>query len=115
MKNFYELLATELTISLDMLIAGHDNNIEITINNHSHCAHQTAQGLAVWAALPLLEPIDICVYHRAAHVSSLLFDGWQARPHWGQQYFDHWQFSTNNQPFYLWKHHATGQGWLLSP
>lgn len=115
MKNFYELLATDLAIALELLITVHSGNVEIVINNQPQLAQQTANGVMVCVALPLLQPIDVSVHHQGAYVNSLLLDGWQARPHWGTEYSNMWQFTTNGQPFYRWKHQATGQGWLLSP
>lgn len=115
MKNFYELLATDLRIALHMLITAHTDTVHVVINDQPQAAQQTANGLEVSLQLPLLQPIDICVYRQTADIGSLTLDGWQVRPHWGTEYSNMWQFTTNGQPFYRWKHQATGQGWLLSP
>jgi hypothetical protein len=115
MNNFYELLATDLTIALELLITVHSGNVEIVINNQPQLAQQTANGVMVCVTLPLLQPIDVNVRHQGAYVSSMLLDGWQARPQYGIEHPGLWQFTTNEQLFYHWKHQATGQGWLLRP
>jgi len=88
MKNFLDLLATDLTI--DIVVVANDQ-----IDQYS---------------VPLLEPIKIAV---AGNLTELTIDGFDAIPFaWHQD--NVWHFEID-QPFYQWRHQITGQGWLLRP
>ena len=116
MKNFLELLATNLSVDIDLVVVPTTPGLtEVMINGkciydsimqHSTDFHYT---------VPLLEPIEINVLHNGATVPSLKFDGWESRPVHCQDVMGMWRFTTNGLPFYQWQHHATAQGWLLEP
>ena len=116
MKNFLELLATNLSVDIDLVVVPTTPGLtEVMINGkciydsimqHSTDFHYT---------VPLLEPIEINVFHNGATVPSLKFDGWESRPVHGQDAIGVWKFTTDGLPFYQWWHHANAQGWLLEP
>jgi len=116
MKNFLELLATNLSVDIDLTVAPTTAGpTQVVINGkciyNSDMQHSTDFHYFV----PLLEPIEITVVHAGATVPSLKFDGWESRPTHGQEATDVWKFTTDGLSFYQWQHHATAQGWLLEP
>lgn len=110
MKQFLNLQATDLFISMQMQIQNSDAVTLITVNGNNFSPTNKLD-----LELPLLQPIDITVKHRGSYVSSLIFDGWQSRPEYGIETPGIWIFTTSQQLFYHWHHQVTGQGWLLKP
>jgi hypothetical protein len=116
MSKFFDLQATDFSIKITMTIeplsAG---SVQIWLNQQ--CIHDsdTNQILEVSTNSPLLKPIEIIVKHQGSYVSSLKLDDWEARPQHGEEQLGAWKFNTGGMAFYVWKHHATGQGWLLEP
>lgn len=115
MQNFFELTDTKLDIVIKLIINSVDQPVQVHINNKMFKPVELDQSYTICTTVSLLDPIRIQVQPRGAYVISAEFDSWQARPHWGTETDQGWCFSTENQPFYQWKHHATGQGWLLKP
>jgi hypothetical protein len=116
MKTFFDLLATEQCIDIAMTVqTAQPSAVKIVVNNQTVFDQQVQNQAVVNVRVPLLEPVNIQVYHSGAYVRSLQFDQWESRPQWGQEQSGFWSFSTIDQPFYVWKHTATGQGWLLTP
>lgn len=116
MKNFLELLATDLAVHIDMTVAPiAPGTVEVVINGQCVYTGLMQQCTDFHYHVPLLEPIEITVFHSGATVLSLCFDKWESRPVHGQDTMGVWRFSTNGLPFYQWRHHATAQGWLLEP
>ena len=116
MKNFLELLATNLSVDIDLVVVPVATvPIQVVINGtciyNSRMQHSTDFHYSV----PLLEPIEINVFHSGATVPSLKFDGWESRPVHGQDATGAWRFTTDGLSFYQWQHHSTAQGWLLEP
>ena len=116
MKNFLELLATNLSVDIDLVVVPTATGpTQVVINGtciyNSPMQHSTDFHYSV----PLLEPIEITVRHSGATVPSLKFDEWESRPVHGQDEIGMWRFTTDGLPFYQWWHHANAQGWLLEP
>ena len=110
MKTFLDLLATNLSIDITMLTYPCDSvDTEVWINGNQIYDAVMTKPTAFRYQVPLLQPIDIRV--SGARIESLQFDGWETRPQWAGDS----TFTTNNLPLYQWRHHATGQGWLLKP
>lgn len=87
MKNFYDLLAT-------------DCDLTVEIQTDHHCSTRT------W---PLLRPLDLVI----SAARSVKVDGMDMM-RFGYWQDDHWHIH-HDQPFYRWRHQVTGQGWLLDP
>ena len=116
MKNFLELLATNLSVDIDLTIVPTSlRSIEVVINNQRIYNNVMQHSTDFHYIVPLLNPIEITVSHVGATVPSLKFDGWESRPVHGQDDTGVWRFTTDGLPFYQWRHHATAQGWLLLP
>ena len=116
MKNFSELLATNLAVDIDLNIFPLVSSpVEVVVN--SQCIYNTVMQHCTpfHYSVPVLEPIEIIVFHSGITVLSLCFDGWESRPVHGSDAMGVWRFTTNGLPFYQWWHHATAQGWLLTP
>jgi hypothetical protein len=116
MKNFSELLATNLAVDIDLNIFPLVSSpVEVVVN--SQCIYNTVMQhrTPFHYSVPVLEPIEIIVFHSGITVLSLCFDGWESRPVHGSDAMGVWRFTTNGLPFYQWWHHATAQGWLLTP
>lgn len=112
MKTFLDLLATNLSVHVDLLVESADPClVTICVNDQQ----LRSNDLQFAFKIAVLTPIDIRVHHTGAYVKSLKFDGWECRPQYGQETPGLWKFNTNGLPFYQWQHHATGQGWLLNP
>ncbi len=88
MKNFSELLATELLI-----------DIETAVDGKTHRR-----------TVPLLEIIKLEI---PGNLTKLAIDGFDAMPY--TQCQDGIYYFEIDQPFYQWRHTVTGQGWLLKP
>ena len=115
MKNFSELLATNFSINIDMLVVPRNiGNVEIWINSRQIYNHPMQKATQISYQIPILQPVEIRVLHSGAYVESCCFDGWESRPAHGEELPGCWQFVIG-VPFYQWKHHATAQGWLLEP
>lgn len=116
MKNFLELLATNLAVDIDITVEPTVlGSIQVIINDRCIYDNTMHRNTDLHYTVPLLEPIEIVVTHSGATVSSLKFDGWESRPVHGQDFTGMWRFTTDGLPFYQWQHHATAQGWLLLP
>jgi hypothetical protein len=116
---------------------------KIQINNvvYEHLARNNKNEVSMVARCPLREPIKIVItlYGKnyledsvsAIIIQSLKFDGFEIVPQWTQLasydndkndnqptsylgYNGHWTLDLT-EPFYIWKHKITGQGWLLNP
>jgi hypothetical protein len=115
MKNFFDLLATNFVIRIDMVLDVQSSTpIRVVVNTNAIYDDVITNSTNLHHAVDLLEPIDITIYHHGAYLKSLQFDGWEARPQHAQEIDGVWKFQTSI-PFYQWKHHATAQGWLLTP
>lgn len=116
MKNFLELLATDLSVDIDLVVVpAAAGPAQVVINSKCIYNSRMQHSADFHYSVPLLEPIEITVRHTGASVPSLKFDGWEIRPMHGQDAIGVWQFTTDGLPFYQWRHHATAQGWLLEP
>lgn len=87
MKNFSDLLATDCTLT-----------IRVVTPDGTRMLHWP---LTRPLALEILAPWSVCV----DDMEILSFGYWQN---------DKWLIH-HEDPFYRWRHHVTGQGWLLSP
>ena len=114
MKNFLDLLATNFSIEIDMTIVPGNGTVQILINGKELYNHDMTKTTTIKYQVPILQPIKVQVLHSSAYIESLKFDGWESRPLHGTEQPGSWQFTTQ-VPFYHWKHHATAQGWLLTP
>ncbi len=116
MKNFLELLATNLSVDIDLVVTPTATvPTQVMINGTCIYDSRMKRTTDFHYSVPLLEPIEITVRHSGATVPSLKFDGWESRPVHGQEAIGVWRFTTNGLPFYQWQHNATAQGWLLEP
>ena len=116
MNNFSELLVTDFTIDIIMVVQPKSisSAVKIVINNQCIYDGMIQQSTAFNHSVPLLAPINISVFHNDAYVKSLKFDDWESRPQYGTEGVGIWSFETH-KPFYHWQHQVTGQGWLLTP
>ena len=116
MKNFLDLLATNFSVNIDAIVAPVAlGSVEVIINNNCIYNGIMQRNTDFHYSVPLLEPIEITVFHAGATVLSLCFDEWDVRPIHGKDLIGVWRFTTDGLPFYQWRHHATSQGWLLTP
>jgi len=116
MKNFLELLATNLSIDIDLtVVPAVSGTVEVEVNGQCIYNGTMQHTTDFHYSVPVLEPIEITVFHAGATVLSLCFDSWESRPVHGSDAMGVWRFTTNGLPFYQWRHHATAQGWLLEP
>jgi len=116
MKNFLELLATNLSVDINFaVVPATPSQTEVVINGN--CIYNTVMQHSTdfHYSVPLLEPIEITIFHNGVTLPSLKFDEWESRPVHGSDAMGVWRFTTNGLPFYQWQHHATAQGWLLEP
>jgi hypothetical protein len=141
MSKFLDLLATETTLDIVLRLQPLGNpqvvvNINGTILHYGHLE----MPVTLQHSVPLLDPltVSISLYDKvygnnetAVIVEQFDIDNFAVVPAWTQTatyHNDHdyndptnylgfngtWELSTNC-PFYQWKHHITGQGWLLTP
>ena len=116
MKNFSELLGTNLFIDIDLaVVPWAPGTVEVVINGQCIYNGVMKQSTDFHYSVPVLEPVEITVFHAGATVLSLCFDDWESRPMHGSDAMGVWRFTTDGLPFYQWQHHATAQGWLLEP
>lgn len=143
MKNFSELLATDLELDFQLELEPFHStlDVEVWLNGQLIYDDLLVHPLTYNAKLNLLDPIDlkICVRGKdyeldsqaAVLIKTIKIDDFELTPNWTQlaQYTnDHnytdptthlgfngvWHYAIG-QPFYRWKHKITGQGWLLTP
>ena len=115
MKNFSDLLATELSLSVVMTVTPKHKTSDCVIR----IAHRTIspqdlnQSSRIRFQVPLLELIDLEL-SGDVELESLKIEGHEMWP----QYCWRDQSSVRcrlDRPFYQWLHEITGQGWLLVP
>ena len=116
MKNFSELLATNFAVGIDLVVVPvAPGTVEVAVNGQCIYNGVMQRTTNFHYSVPVLEPIEITVFHAGVTVLSLCFDDWESRPVHGSDAMGVWRFTTNGLPFYQWQHHATAQGWLLEP
>lgn len=145
MKNFLELLDTDMSVSVVVTIepvtANGDPIAWITINGQTFYHSRLSSAVSVTADIPLLNPIDIeigmsgKIYNENAEtaviIRSVCIDGFEIVPNYTQcaRYQNDRDFDSptsylgfngvwrlsTSEPFYRWQHKITGQGWLLEP
>ncbi len=145
MKNFLELLATNLSIDIELVLRPVIDNgaphVEVVIDGKQIYSHVMLKSTVFRVSTLLLNPVDISItmsgkqycakQETAVVIESLKVDGFDLVP----RYLDQVQYAHNQGqgpagayigfnghwqlkhkiPFYQWKHTATGQGWLLTP
>jgi hypothetical protein len=114
MNNYLDLLDTDLKISIEMVLESADGHAEVTVNNCVVYAGSVMGTATITHSIPLLEPVQIQVRHQGAYLASLILDGWEARPQHAWEINGVFTLDTK-VAFYQWQHHATAQGWLLTP
>ena len=142
MKNFLDLLATDLHLDLELIAEPVGvPDVEIWLNQQSIYQGQLSKRIAVSTKLPLLSCLSISVKLKnkiygagsdtAIVLNKISIDGFDIIPAWTQlaRYTnDHgiddptsyvgfngeWKFEVT-KPFYQWQHEITGQGWLFQP
>lgn len=142
MKNFSDLLATDL--HLDLALAAEPigiPDVEIYINQTLLYQGQLLEPMTISQQLPLLSGFVVVVKLKnkvyssdsetAVNLTRLSVDNFDLIPQWSHlaRYTnDHdfteptsyvgfngeWKFEVT-KPFYQWQHEATGQGWLFHP
>jgi hypothetical protein len=114
MNNYLDLLDTELSINIEMVLESVNGHAEVAVND---CVIYTGSVLGtvnLTYSIPLLDPVRIQVQHSGVYLSSLKIDGWEARPQHAWEVNGVFTLDTK-VAFYQWLHHATAQGWLLTP
>ena len=145
MKNFSDLLATErslaITISLVPVIGSQSPQVTVTVNQDTWfdaCLHKTS---TLTGRTALLQPLRIVITMKgkiydvaqetAVKLMSVCVDGFEFIPNWTHlAVYDnehglpgptsyigingHWILDIP-EPFHVWLHRVTGQGWLLKP
>jgi hypothetical protein len=133
---------THVKVALDLKFVG-DPRYKIQVNNvvYEHLARNDKNEVKLVAKCALREPIKVVVtlygkdYYKdstsAIIIQSLKFDDFEIVPSWTQLanysndqsnndptnylgFNGHWILDLG-QPFYIWQHRITGQGWLLEP
>lgn len=143
MKTFCDLRATDLNFSLVLRPICHNGAPRVTVRINGLCVLDDSleQTLEYGCGLPLLDPIDLEIGLRekvyssqletAVVIDHLSIDRFDLVPRYSHQATyvnDHdWPGATNYlgfnghwrlnipEPFYVWKHRITAQGWLLKP
>lgn len=115
MKNFSDLLATELGLEVRVVVTPTSDTGDccIKIGSKTVAPKGLTQQTRIKFQLPLLEAIDITV-SGSVELVSLEID----RHHMWPKFC--WRENETvrcrlDQPFYQWLHTVTGQGWLLVP
>lgn len=95
MNNYYELLAIESTL-----------NIQITTKRNNEL-------VVTEFSAPLLDPVNIKI-DSSQLIISVKIEEFELWPHfmWADNFG---YYFTTDKPFYHWLHQVTGQGWLLYP
>jgi hypothetical protein len=142
MKNFSDLLATDLHLDLELTAEPVGvPDVEIWINQQLIYQGRLLESITVSKQLPLLPEFSISVKLKnkvyssesetAVVVTKLSIDGFELVPrftHLAQYTNDHdfkdptsyvgfngeWKFEVS-KPFYQWQHEITSQGWLFQP
>ena len=142
MKNFSDLLATDLHLDLVLIAEPVGRpDIEIWVNQQLIHQGQLSDSIKVSTQLPLLIGLLVLVKLKnkvyssesetAVVLNQLSIDGFDIIPnftHLAQYHNDHdfteptsyigfngeWKLEIP-QPFYQWHHKVTGQGWLFRP
>ena len=145
MKNFSDLLAIKPCINVGLrlhpITANGNPSCRVEINNKIMYQGSLYQDINISTSVTLQETISISVslqdknYHpileTAVVIQDLIIDDFNLVPDWthlASYQNDHavnnptsylgfngtWQLLID-QPFYLWRHRVTGQGWLLTP
>lgn len=145
MKNFSDLLDIDASITVILrlrpIIANGVPDCRVQINDMVLHDHDLPGDIELSTVLPLHENISIVVSMRnkkysaenetAVIIQDLLIDDFNVVPGWthlAAYINDHgnneptsylgfngsWRLDIN-QPFYIWRHQVTGQGWLLKP
>lgn len=133
---------TCVKVSLALELVGNPR-YKIQVNNvvYEHLARNDKNEIKLVASCPLREPIKVVVTLYGKHyaqdstsaiiIQSLKFDDFEIVPGWTQLasysndrdntaptnylgFNGHWTLDLD-QPFYIWHHRITGQGWLLEP
>lgn len=114
MNNFLDLQVIDPVILVTMSLTSSQGIAEVTVGNNIIFQGTIIDNIKLAFDIPLLDNVSIKVSHTNVYLESLQFDGWEARPEYGCEINKVFVFETE-QPFYLWLHNATGQGWLLEP
>ena len=145
MKNFSELLATDVfvtvTVTIEPIVFNGDPTAWIIINGRKVYHNRLLFAVSASVEVPVLDPIEIEIgmsnklYNEYAEtavvIKSVCIDDFEIVPNYTHlaQYQNErninsptsylgfngvWQLATV-EPFYLWHHRVTGQGWLLEP
>jgi hypothetical protein len=142
MKNFSDLLATDLYLDLVLMVEPVGNpDAEIWIDHQLIHQGQLSQSITISKQLPLLTKLSVSIKLKnkiyssdseiAIVLNKLSVDGFDIIPSWthlAQYINDHdyhdptsylgfngeWKLEIP-EPFYQWRHQITGQGWLLRP
>ena len=145
MNNFLDLLDTDcqITVTLKLRVI-HDNGypgVSVRVNDNVIEYLQLTGSVEHQFDIPLLDPIEIEISIKdkqyseiketAVLIDSINIDGFEIVPQWTHlaEYYSErglqgptsylgingsWKL-TIDRPFYQWRHHITGQGWLLEP
>ena len=114
MNNYLDLLDTELSIDIEMVLESANGHAEVTVNNYVVYSGLVQGAVNITHSIPLLDSVRIEVRHSGVYLSSLKLDGWEARPQHAWEVNGVFVLDTK-VAFYQWQHHATAQGWLLTP
>lgn len=143
MKNFSELLATDLNLDFKLELTPFHSALDVSvcINGQTVYDDLLAKDFKYATQLSLLNPISIriCIQGKdyaldsqsAVLLKTIKIDDFDLIPNWthlSSYKNDHnyteptthlgfngeWQLDIP-EPFYRWKHKITGQGWLLTP
>jgi hypothetical protein len=145
MKNFSDLLDTDIQISVSVAVSPVADNgmptAQIKINNHTWYYDTLESTTTVTCQIPLLDPVVIEIglsnksydqfKETAIIIDSVCIDNFEIVPNF--THLAHYQNERNIDdptaylgfngtwklsipgPFYQWHHAVTGQGWLLAP
>lgn len=114
MNNYLDLLDTDLKISVEMVLEAVSGHAEVIVNDcviYSGSVNGTA---TIAHSIALLDPVRVQVRHQGVYLASLKLDNWEARPQHAWEVDGVFTLDTK-VAFYQWHHHATAQGWLLTP
>jgi len=142
MKNFSDLLATDLHLDLELIVEPVGRpDVEIWVNQQLIHQGQLSESITVSKQLPLLKEFSVAVKLKnkvysqesetAVVLNQLSIDGFDIIPqftHLARYVNDHvftdptcylgfngeWRLEVT-KPFYQWQHEITSQGWLFQP
>jgi hypothetical protein len=145
MQNFYELTDIDPKITIVIKLRSLTNNgvprASVRINNVSLFDNDLAESVAITHQIDLLSKFELVVSmsgkqynaerETAVIIDSVTIDDFNIVPQWTNliEYrnernlpgatsylgFNGDWILNIDQPFYQWRHHVTGQGWLLEP